>query len=148
MGRRGFLAAGTFLPFPPPAGFARSGAARPGADTPVAVQIPTTTINAYNNWGGASLYGYNSVPAPAPAVSFDRPQQKDGLWPRGYGFADEWGLRIKAFVLWLELAGYRADYITSNDLHEDGALLGMPCWRAPRPSAPPVQPVFTSQQSA
>ncbi len=97
--------------------------ARPGADTPIVVQIPTTTINAYNNWGGASLYGYNSAPAPAPAVSFDRPQQKDALWPRGYGFADEWNLRVKAFVLWLELAGYQADYITSNDLHEDDTLL-------------------------
>ena len=97
--------------------------ARPGTDTPIVVQVPTTTINAYNNWGGASLYGYNSTPAPAPAVSFDRPQQKDALWPRGYGFADEWNLRVKAFVLWLDLAGYRADYMTSNDLHEDGALL-------------------------
>lgn len=98
--------------------------AQPGADTPIVVQIPTTTINAYNNWGGAGLYGYNSAPSPAHAVSFDRPQQKDARWPRGYGFADEWTLRVRAFVLWLELAGYRADYITSNDLHEDAALLG------------------------
>ena len=90
---------------------------------PIAVQLPTTTINAYNNWGGVSLYEYNSRPAPAIAVSFNRPQQSDALWPRGYGFADEWKLRIKAFVEWLEAAGYEANYVTNNDLHEDSKLL-------------------------
>lgn len=97
--------------------------ARPGATAPIVVQLPTTTINAYNNWGGASLYGYNSVPCAAPAVSFNRPQQSDSTWKRGYGFADEWNQRIKAFVLWLEAMGYRADYIANNDLHEDSDLL-------------------------
>jgi hypothetical protein len=97
--------------------------ARPGAAAPIVVQIPTTTINAYNNWGGASLYGYNSYPSPAAAVSFNRPQQSDPLWPRGYGFKDEWDLRIKAFVQWLETMGYAADFIANNDLHEDESAI-------------------------
>jgi hypothetical protein len=97
--------------------------AKPGATTPIVVQIPTTTINAYNNWGGASLYAYNSAPSPAVAVSFDRPQCSDPLWPGGHGFADEWNARMRAFVYWMEAAGYRADFITSNDLHEETGLL-------------------------
>ena len=99
---------------------------RPGPRTAKAamvVQIPTTTMNAYNNWGGASLYGYNSTPRAATAVSFDRPQQSDAAWPRGYGFESEWTLRIKAFIEWLELAGYVADVVADNDLHEDAGLL-------------------------
>jgi len=91
---------------------------------PMVIQLPTTTINAYNNWGGASLYGYNSQPFRAHSVSFNRPQQSDALWPRGYGFVDEWKLRIKAFVQWMEAVGYQADFVTNNDLHEDSALLG------------------------
>lgn len=97
--------------------------ARPGTATPIVLQIPTTTINAYNNWGGASLYGYNSELSAAAAVSFDRPQQFDINWPRGYGFENEWDSRIKAFVKWLDAAGYVVDFITNNDLHEDPELL-------------------------
>lgn len=92
--------------------------AAPASATPIVVQIPTTTINAYNNWGGASLYAYNSIASPAHAVSFNRPQCADAQWPGGYGFADEWSARIRAFAYWLEAAGYCADFITSNDLHE------------------------------
>jgi hypothetical protein len=95
----------------------------PDLAAPIVVQIPTTTMNAYNNWGGASLYGYNSTPFPAHAVSFNRPQQSDPLWPRGYGFEDEWDLRIKAFVQWMEIVGYAADFVTNNDLHECKELL-------------------------
>jgi hypothetical protein len=85
---------------------------------PLVVQIPTTTINAYNNWGGASLYPYNSQRWPATAVSFDRPQRADPRWPRGYGFKDEWELRVAAFVRWLDAMGYVADFIADNDLDE------------------------------
>lgn len=94
----------------------------PSSQVPIVVQIPTTTINAYNNWGGASLYSYNSVASAAHAVSFDRPQQSDPLWPRGYGFEDEWELRIKAFVQWMELAGIPAQFMTSHDLHHGVSL--------------------------
>ena len=89
----------------------------------IVVQIPTTTINAYCNWGGRSLYAYNSKPEAAHAVSFDRPQQTDPAWPRGYGFAQEWNQRIAPFVRWLEAAGIEADFITNNDLHREDDLL-------------------------
>jgi hypothetical protein len=95
----------------------------PGSTTPIVVQIPTATINAYNNWGGASLYSYNSYPKPVSVVSFNRPQYADSNWNRGYGFEDEWVARIETFVRWLEGAGYAADFITNNDLHEDPSLL-------------------------
>ena len=36
-------------------------------------QSSVTTFAAYNNWGGKSLYGFNSGSAPARKVSFDRP---------------------------------------------------------------------------
>jgi hypothetical protein len=91
---------------------------------PLTVQIPTTTMNAYNNWGGASLYPYNSPGVAATAVSFDRPQRADPRWPRGYGFKNEWELRIKAFVHWLEAMGYEADFITNHDLHERPLSIG------------------------
>jgi hypothetical protein len=98
---------------------------RTGSDraAQIVIQIPTATINAYNNWGGSSLYEYNSGGAVARAISFNRPQQSDSLWPRGYGFQEEWDQRIKAFVQWMEAVGYEADFITNNDLHESGASI-------------------------
>src|SRR5436190_14266315 len=36
-------------------------------------QSSVTTFAAYNNWGGKSLYAFNSQNAPARKVSFDRP---------------------------------------------------------------------------
>lgn len=89
----------------------------------IIVQLPTTTINAYNNWGGAGLYGYNSPAGAAQIVSFNRPQQSDDAWKRGFGFAEEWNQRIKPFVRWMEAAGYDADYISGTDLHDDQDLL-------------------------
>lgn len=42
---------------------------------PILVQVPVNTWNAYDNWGGRSLYAFNSDAAgPATRVSFDRPQ--------------------------------------------------------------------------
>ena len=96
---------------------------RPDPTAQIVIQIPTTTINAYNNWGGSSLYEYNSGGSAARAVSFNRPQQSDPLWPRGYGFQEEWDHRVKAFVQWMEAVGYEADFITNNDLHESGAAI-------------------------
>ena len=36
-------------------------------------QCSVTTYQAYNNWGGKSLYAFNSTGTPARKVSFDRP---------------------------------------------------------------------------
>jgi hypothetical protein len=40
----------------------------------ILVQVPVNTWQAYNNWGGRSLYGFNSDhTGPAVKISFDRP---------------------------------------------------------------------------
>lgn len=56
--------------------------ARPGNDTRMLIQLTTNTSNAYNTWGGSSLYrGPNG---PGRRVSFDRPyaglDSVDGLF--------------------------------------------------------------------
>ena len=45
--------------------------ARPGTDTRILLQLTTNTSNAYNTWGGASLY--RGPDGPGQRVSFDRP---------------------------------------------------------------------------
>ncbi len=82
----------------------------------VLVQIPVNTVQAYNNYGGKSLYDFNSTGGVrASSVSFDRPL----IDPKAYGF-DGW---TATFVHWLEAKGYGVDYCTSIDLHREGATL-------------------------
>lgn len=92
---------------------------RPASPTPgtrVLVQVPVTTMQAYNNYGGKSLYEYNSSGGVrASKVSFDRPHTD----PWNYAF-DPWQASI---VRWLALKGIAADYCTSVDLHADATLL-------------------------
>ena len=48
-------------------------AAEPGANTPILLQLSTNTYNAYNNWGGFSLYGYHGQNTlQGNSVSFDQ----------------------------------------------------------------------------
>ncbi len=62
-------------------------------------QQPVNTYQAYNSWGGSSLYssprGYK--------VSFDRPYQDDGT-------GDFLILGENNFVHWLEMSGYDVTY--------------------------------------
>ena len=82
----------------------------------VLVQIPVTTAQAYNNYGGKSLYGYNSTGGVAATkVSFDRPHAD----PTNFAF-DPWQA---PFVRWLAAHGIAADFCTSVDLHADAAVL-------------------------
>ena len=82
----------------------------------VMVQIPVTTAQAYNGYGGKSLYTYNSSGGiAAPKVSFDRPF--DDPW--NYAF-DPWQA---PFVKWLAKNGIVADFCTSIDLHGTPGLL-------------------------
>jgi N,N-dimethylformamidase beta subunit-like, C-terminal len=79
-----------------------------------------TTYAAYNNWGGYSLYGYNSLHTNSLGmgvkVSFDRP------YTQGYGSGDM--LRFEADAIhWFERQGYDVSYISSVDLHADPAQL-------------------------
>ncbi len=48
--------------------------ARPGRDARILIQLATNTYNAYNNWGGYSLYAYHARDkVQGRRVSFDRP---------------------------------------------------------------------------
>jgi putative cell wall-binding protein len=84
---------------------------QPNAD--FAVLIATNTYQAYNNWGGKSLYGYNSTnKEPAVQVSFNRPYNEQ--YGAGQFFTYEYNL-----IRWLEKKGYHLTYLTDTDIHEN-----------------------------
>jgi hypothetical protein len=76
----------------------------------VLVELSFNTYQAYNAWGGASLYGT----ARAQMVSFDRPTPPDFLEHEYH------------FVLWLEglaaAENFKVDYATNYDLYRDPAF--------------------------
>src|ERR1700730_17388949 len=78
-----------------------------------------TTNEAYNTWGGNSLYGpdpanESSGLLRAVKVSFDRP------YVQSFGAVLQFGLNA---IHWFEQQGYDLSYISSVDLHEDSAQL-------------------------
>ncbi len=86
--------------------------AHPGRDSNILLQLPTNTYNAYNNWGGLSLYPFNSHDGkPAHRISFSRPI------PSG---AYIWEI---PFIEWAERNGYRLDYAVNSDLEQHPELL-------------------------
>ena len=84
----------------------------PGRDTKILLQLSTNTYNAYNNWGGTSLYAYNGrAGLQGNRVSFDRPPQSQfSRWE-------------KPFVQWAEGNGYQIDYVANSDLELHPELL-------------------------
>lgn len=62
-------------------------------------QSSVTTFAAYNNWGGKSLYGFNSGNAPARKVSFDRPYAANPYGVRLDGAGDFLRRRARFLVL-------------------------------------------------
>jgi hypothetical protein len=77
----------------------------PARDTKMVLVLTTNTYNAYNNWGGSSLYAYHGRDrVQGRRVSFDRPLA---------GFFDRWE---HPFVTWVEKAGYVLDYAVNSDL--------------------------------
>ena len=79
-------------------------------------QQPVSTYQAYNNWGGKSLYAYNSVGGSrAYKVSFDRPYGDDGS-------GDYFGWEVY-LLQWLEQQGYDVTYITDVDTDSNGSRL-------------------------
>lgn len=69
-------------------------------------QVPVTTYQAYNNWGGKSLYDAGSNGGRAYKVSFDRPYTKWG--GAGDFFEGDYNM-----IRWLESQGYSLAYATS-----------------------------------
>lgn len=102
---------------------------------PLRVQIPMTTYQAYNNWGGKSLYHWGSSNHQRAAkVSFNRPFAANAQNPAaaiGMGAGefltnlqphpDRYGISNAAWdcnmVRWLEREGYDAAYCTNLDAH-------------------------------
>ena len=85
---------------------------------PIVIQASVTTWQAYNTWGGTSLYRNNGrdpsyTADRARRVSFDRP-----YGDRAAGFMKETQL-----VRWLEQRGYDASYVTNIDVDQDRNLL-------------------------
>jgi hypothetical protein len=91
---------------------------------PLLAQLPTSTYQAYNSWGGDSLYpgGADRVRVTGTtqgvAVSYDRPY--DSVTGAGQFFA-----RDVAMVWFLERYGYPVSYTTSESIATDpGQLAG------------------------
>ncbi len=80
-------------------------------------QSSVTTFAAYNNWGGTSLYGFNSGDTPARKVSFNRPYAANPYGVRLDGAGDflrRWEYNAVRF---LEREGYDVTYDTDVDTH-------------------------------
>jgi hypothetical protein len=78
-----------------------------------------TTYQAYNDWGGYSLYRAFASPEignRGVKVSFDRPYTQG----EGSGFVLDFEVDA---IRWLEREGYDVSYMSSIDLHEDPAQL-------------------------
>lgn len=84
----------------------------PSRASAILYQLPVATYQAYNLWGGSSLYTHDAQQYTNPFVSFDRPYKNLGNFRR-------WDA---PFIRWMEQAGFEADYCTSVDLHNDPAL--------------------------
>ncbi len=85
---------------------------QPGRDSKILLQLTTNTYNAYNNWGGHSLYAFHARnKLQGTRVSFERPLE---------GFFRNWEL---PFVAWAERNGYKLDYAVNSDLEFRPELL-------------------------
>lgn len=95
-------------------------------------QSAVTTSQAYNPWGGNSLYGFNSKNnVQARKVSFNRPYAHEHTQPDTYPYKTD-GTRFGAGLLFeweidmvrfLEREGYDVSYLTSIDVHANANLL-------------------------
>lgn len=122
--------------------------ARPGKTSKTLLVIPTSTYNAYNNWGGSGLYegahkasilrpmmpGVITKPEVDTVRVADLGEPNEGYEPdvaaylQKYGFplwvlATGWASYEQPFVRWAEAEGYRFDYATSDDLELRPELL-------------------------
>jgi hypothetical protein len=85
-------------------------AATPGAGSPILLALTVTTYQAYNGWGGGSLY---SDPR-SVTVTFDRPGDQ-------LGHMNEFG--ETTFISWAEGNNIALEYCTGVDLHANPNLL-------------------------
>jgi hypothetical protein len=122
-------------------------AVRPPAGTraPILLVLSTSTWNAYNDWGGPSLYtggtrvsferplarGFLTKPEPARRKMQPEPD-REGLW--FFRWAEPLGLSVwsggagwwnweRPFLAWAEREGFAVDVATSQDLESHPELL-------------------------
>ena len=87
-------------------------AAEPGKTSKTLIQLCTNTYNAYNNWGGHSLYGFHArAKLQGHRVSFDRPPSSQ---------FNNWE---QPFVAWAENNDYTLEYAVNSDLEFRPELL-------------------------
>lgn len=89
-------------------------AARPGHNAKILLVLSTNTYNAYNRWGGTSLY--SGPKGQGSQVSFLRPYS--GFEPGDQFTSAYSGFRRweQPFVEWAEEAGYILDFAVNSDL--------------------------------
>ncbi len=86
--------------------------AEPGKNSKILIQLCTNTYNAYNNWGGGSLYAFHGrANLQGHRVSFDRPP------------ASQFESWERPFIVWAERNGYALDYCANFDLEFRPELL-------------------------
>jgi hypothetical protein len=83
---------------------------QPGSTSDILIHIPTNTWQAYNDYGGWSLY----TNPQAVKITFDRPYKSCT------SCVYKWQLPL---VRWLESEGYAVEYVTSEDIHNEPNLL-------------------------
>jgi hypothetical protein len=85
----------------------------------ILVEVPVNTWEAYNDWGGKSLYAYNSTRGVAAVkVSFDRPWSSDGDPNVTFPVQFEYPM-----LRFLERSGFPLEYATDIDVDEHPRLL-------------------------
>ena len=93
--------------------------ANPGGDARVLLVLSTMTYQAYNVWGGNSLYGpqgkESNIAGRSFRVSFERPYAGVGVGQ--YAIAEQFLAR------WMKLNGYSCDFCADLDLDRDPGLL-------------------------
>ena len=81
----------------------------------IVVQMPIATSQAYNSWGGKSLYGFQSDGEAADKISYHRPYRA-----RFPGNHLAYALHMVRF---LESEGYDVSYVSDVDVHRNPELL-------------------------
>ena len=90
----------------------------PGTYTSILFICAENTWQAYNNFGGKSLYDFNSSGGKrAPKVSFQRPYEDP------FGSGDFYNMEVN-FILWLGKENINPEYATNLDLDRNSNLLG------------------------
>jgi hypothetical protein len=87
-----------------------------GRPADILYQVAFTTYQAYNNWGGKSLYDYNSTSGAAVEVSYDRPYSS--AFGAGLFFTGDYNM-----IRWLESQGYNVKYAASGDVEANQTLM-------------------------